>query len=230
MTTNAASDIEPVAEAVIANYRPAALPKKKKPRQVFVAYSYRLYNKQDYRRAFKALSDAFDVHFVFADEEITTLHILEKIRNYITESQFGIYDISGWNPNVTLELGLAFGLGEPAYVVLDPSKTGVADAPSDLRGIDRLQYDSYSQLEERVGQLLAQALPVPRTHQAENALDELRDRALSVTSPDDGLKIADIASLLGVSTALAQVVVRPLVGRGLRTEGQRRGTKYFREQ
>src|SRR5438093_277150 len=89
------------------------------PRQIFVAYSYNLYPKDDYRQPYAELAKAFNVKFVFADEKITTLHILQilqKIANYIRSARFGIYDISGWNPNVTLELGLAFGLGEKANI------------------------------------------------------------------------------------------------------------------
>ncbi len=66
----------------------------KKPRQVFVAYSYRHYDKKDYRRAFDNIGKAFEVEFVFADEKISSLHIPQKIANYIRESQFGIYDIT----------------------------------------------------------------------------------------------------------------------------------------
>ncbi|MCX7902851.1 MAG: hypothetical protein N2483_11385, partial [Burkholderiaceae bacterium] len=78
------------------------------PRQIFVAYPYTLYDTSDYRKPYKELSKAFNVQFVFADEKITTLHILQKIADYIRSSRCGIYDISGWNANVTLELGLAY--------------------------------------------------------------------------------------------------------------------------
>jgi len=118
----------------------------KNSRQIFVAYSYRLYPKADYRKVYKELSEAFNVEFVFADEKITSLHILQKIANYIRSSRFGIYDISGWNANVTLELGLAFGLNEKAFIAIDPAKTDISEVPSDLRGIDRIQYGSYSEL------------------------------------------------------------------------------------
>ena len=87
----------------------------KKQRQVFVAYSYRHLDKRDYRRVFERVGKKFEVTFVFADERISSLHILQKIANYIKESQFGIYDITAWNPNVTLELGLALGMGEPIH-------------------------------------------------------------------------------------------------------------------
>ncbi len=205
----------------------AALPKKK-ARQIFVAYPYRIYDRDDYRRVFKEVEKAFQVKFVFADEKISTLHILEKIRQYILESELSIYDITGWNSNVTLELGLALGLGETAFIAFDPSKTDVDEVPSDLRGIDRMQYSSFHGLQEVIERLVAQELPVPTTHDVENQLTELRESVLRLVTADEGLKIADIAKALGVTTDLAQVVVRPLVGAGLRTEGERRGTKYFR--
>ena len=44
----------------------------RKPRQIFVAYSYRLYPKDDYRRVYNELKRAFQVDFVFADEKITS--------------------------------------------------------------------------------------------------------------------------------------------------------------
>lgn len=43
------------------------------PRQVFVAYSYKLYPKADYRKVYQEVSKAFQVDFVFADEKITNL-------------------------------------------------------------------------------------------------------------------------------------------------------------
>lgn len=209
-----------------ARVTPAQL-SNKVARQVFVAYPYRLYPRADYRRVFAELGTAFDVNFVFADEAISNLHVLDKIKNYIRESQFGIYDISGWNSNVTLELGLAFGLEERAFIAFDPSKTEINEVPSDLRGFDRIQYDSYAALGEGLTRLLGQELPAQQTHDAENQVIQLRERVLGLVSETDGLAIADIAQLLGVSVPLAQVVVRPMTGHGLRTTGQRRGMKYF---
>ena len=199
----------------------------KNPRQIFVAYSYNLYPKADYRRPYQELGKAFQADFVFADEKITTLHILQKIADYIRGSRFGIYDISGWNANVTLELGLAFGMNERAFIAIDPSKTPVSEVPADLRGIDRIQYSSYSELQERLGALLAQELPVPRTHAAENQLQQLRTQAMDLIKQSEGLKIVDIAKALGVSIDLAKVVIKPLVGDDLRIEGIKRGAKYF---
>jgi predicted nucleotide-binding protein len=198
------------------------------PRQIFVAYSYKLYPKDDYRKVYSELAKAFQVKFIFADEKITNLHILQKIVNYIRSSRFGIYDISGWNPNVTLELGLAFGLNEKAYIAIDPAKTKVDEVPADLRGIDRIQYNSYSELQKGLETLLAQELPLQRSSEMENQLQELRVKAIEVVSQADGLKIPDIAKVLGISTDLAKLVVKPLVGDVLRMKGVKRGAKYYK--
>lgn len=169
-------------------------------RQVFVAYPYRVYPKADYRRVYQDLSRAFEIEFVFGDEKITNLHILQKIANYIRSSRFGIYDISGWNPNVTLELGLAYGLNEKAYIAIDPAKTPVEEVPADLRGIDRIQYSSYSELQSGLERLLDQEIPIRPAHDVENQLTQLRTQATQlVREAPDGLKMVDIAKLLGVS-------------------------------
>jgi hypothetical protein len=128
---------------------------------------------------------------------------------------------------VTLELGLAFGLDERAFIAFDPSKTEVEEVPSDLRGFDRIQYDSYAVLGEGISRILGQELPVPQAHDVENQVEQLRSQVLNLVTETDGLLISDIAQLLGVSVSLAQVVVRPLTFHGLRTTGQRRGMKYF---
>jgi len=200
----------------------------RRPRQVFVAYPYTIYDKADYRRPFKELAKAFDVEFVFADERITTLHILQKIADYIRSSRCGIYDISGWNANVTLELGLAYGMNEKAYIISNPKQHAANEVPSDLRGIDRLQFTSFAELQSAVEKILTQEFPIQPTHKVEDQLDSLREQVANVVSEKDGLKITDIASLLGVSVDVAKVVVHPLVGGTLRTEGTRKGTKYFR--
>jgi predicted nucleotide-binding protein len=201
----------------------------KNPRQIFVAYSYRLYPKADYRKVYRELSEAFKVEFIFADEKITSLHILQKIVNYIRSSRFGLYDISGWNANVTLELGLAFGLNEKAFIAIDPAKTDISEVPSDLRGIDRIQYGSYSELQEGLANLLAQELPVQPTHDVENQLTQLRQQTLKHISESEGLGVNDIAVLLGVSVDMAKLVVRPMVGDTLERKGKTRGAKYYRK-
>lgn len=218
----------PTDAAVAASILSTALPNPtKRPRQVFVAYSYKLYPKADYRKIYKELSDAFAVEFVFADEKITSLHILQKIAEAIKASHFGVYDISGWNPNVTLELGLAYGMSEKAFIAVDPSKIDAAEVPADLQGIDRIQYSSYTELQEGLAKLLSQELPIKLVHDVETQLEQLRLQATQLIEQADGLRITDIADLLGVSKQMAQLVVRPLVNVKVKMKGATRGARYY---
>src|SRR6185369_15567184 len=102
-------------------------------KQVFVAYSYKLYPKDDYRKLYREIERQYDVTFIFADEKITNMHIMKKIESYIRSSDFSIFDISGWNPNVTLELGFAMAANDQWYIAIDPAKTETKEVPSDLR-------------------------------------------------------------------------------------------------
>lgn len=199
----------------------------KKPRQVFVAYSYRHYDQRDYRKSYEKIGKAFDVEFVFADEKISSLHILQKIANYIRESQFGIYDITAWNPNVTLELGLALGMGERVFISLNPSETDLDDVPSDLKGVDRLNYTSFSTLEDELERLIAQMLPPPADPEAENFLTKLQDRIVELVNRSPGLTVTNISKAVGVNIDLAKLAVRNELDVRLRMEGKTRGAKYY---
>jgi hypothetical protein len=127
-------------------------------RQVFVAYSYRLYPKADYRKVYKEIEKSQDVTFVFADEKITNVPILKKIET-IRAADFAIFDVSGWAPSVALELGFAMALGDRWYVAIDPSKTDAKDVPQDLCGLGRIEYGSLSELSEKLETLLKQRYP-----------------------------------------------------------------------
>lgn len=201
--------------------------RSKEPRQVFVAYSYRHYDKRDYRRAFETVGKAFEIDFVFADERISSLHILQKIANYIRESQFGIYDITSWNPNVTLELGLALGMGERVFIALNPDETELEDVPSDLKGVDRLQYESFSSLEDEIERLISQEMPPPRDPEAEDYLSSLQDRIVDLVARAPGMTVTNIAKASGVNIELAKLAVRNELDGRLQMEGKTRGAKYY---
>lgn len=118
-------------------------------------------------------------------------------------------------------------MNEKAYVIANPKQHAVGEVPSDLRGLDRLQYVSFSELQAAIEQILTHEFPIQPTHTVEGQLTNLREQVERVVRDSEGLKISDIATLLGVSTDVAKVVVHPLVGSSLRTEGVRKGTRYF---
>jgi len=199
-------------------------------RTIFVAYPYSI-PRDDYRRPFAELAKAFSVKFVFADEEITNKQILDKITGMIRTSRFSLFDITDWNANVSLELGVAVGLQKDYYLLFDPTRER-REVPSDLGGIDRLQYRSYTELETVLSQLLIQQFGVPsqqRDRAPSDQMAALRDAALEVVDRRSGPKMRQIADELGIPIELAKAVVRPMVEDGeLETHGQTRGMRYYR--
>jgi hypothetical protein len=130
-------------------------------RRIFVAYPYRMFDKHDYRDVFSELERKHPVKFVFADEKISTTHVFDKIQQQIRDCLLGLYDISGWNPNVSLEFGFAIGIRKPSFVLLNPNKAGSDDAPSDLKGRDRIEFTSFHEMKTQLDQFLeCEFLPV----------------------------------------------------------------------
>lgn len=145
----------------------------------------------------------------------------------IRDSRFNLFDITGWNPNVTLELGIAVGHRQEYYLLFNPGHDEL-EVPSDLGGLDRIQYTSYSSLGDGLAKLLLQEFGVPKEgREMASQLDALREDAPGIVAKDPGLKIGEIAERLGVPIEVAQVIVRPLLPDTLETVGQRKGTKYF---
>jgi hypothetical protein len=196
-------------------------------KQIFVAYAYNLYDRRDYRRIFTNLEKSYGVRFIFADEKITNMHILQKIISYIKASQFSIFDISGWNPNVTLELGVALALSDKWYICFNPEQTPVDEVPSDIKGIDRIQYTSFSEYEEKLVALLEQTFPKQDRQPLEDYIIGLSKDVKDLLTRQPGLKMNEISELLKINVKMAQVVVHPLLGNELRVEGARRGARYF---
>ena len=196
-------------------------------RQIFVAYAYNLYDRRDYRRIFAALEKTYGVKFIFADEKITNMHILQKIISYIKASDFSIFDISDWNPNVTLELGVALALSDNWYICFNPKKGQKDEVPSDIKGMDRIQYESFAELEEKLSALLGQRYPKEIRQPLEDYIATQREEVKKLVNEHPGLKMNAIADLLRVEVKTAQVIVGPMVGATIRVEGQRRGARYF---
>jgi hypothetical protein len=197
-------------------------------RSVFVAYAYNIYDKRDYRGVFAQLEKSYSVKFIFADEKITNMHILQKIISYIRASDFSLFDISGWNPNVTLELGVALALSNDWYICFNPKKTDLSDVPSDIKGIDRIQYASFSDLGEKLAALLEQRYPKVKARvPLDDYLESLKREIIDLIRRQPGLRMEEIAEIMRVNVKVAQMIISPLVDVSLRYEGQRRGARYY---
>jgi hypothetical protein len=197
-------------------------------KQVFVAYAYNLYDKRDYRKIYTAIERSYGIKFIFADEKITNMHILQKIISYIRGSDFSLFDISDWNPNVTLELGIALALSDNWYICFNPEKTNISEVPSDIRGIDRIQYKSFSDLEDKLTILLDQWYPPAKTRTVDDYMGAIEERVRELLQRQQGLGVVEIAEILNMNKKMVQVVVKQMVEAGkLRIEGMTKAAKYF---
>lgn len=201
---------------------------------IFIAYPYH-FSTADYRGAFSGVEEDFgDVRFVYADEQITNKHILDKITTMMGAAAFSLFDITTWNPNVALELGIAIGRGLDYYILFNPT-VEASDVPADLGGIDRIQYEDYTALKIGVAKLMRQQFGSPEPEVEETKagaeiverMETLADAVPGIVKAEPGLLMGGIASSLGVPVEVAQLVVRPLVGDKLVTRGERRGARYY---
>src|SRR5271165_4742312 len=193
---------------------------------VFVACPYTLFPLPDYKKAFEAVAKAYPVTFTFADERITNQQILAKISNYIREHDISLFDITGWNPNVALELGIAVGMNRKYFILLN-TYIDNREAPSDIRGIERIHYASNQELEAKVSILLSQELP-NKQDRSESAFDSIKDNIARVLADNKGIGIGRIAELTQQDKAIVQSVVRAMVqSGGLKTTGAKKGTVYY---
>ena len=96
-------------------------------------------------KAFKAALDRIPFRWYYADTGLTTKHLLGILTSYISAVDYCIFDISTWNPNVALEIGLAEGLGVDYYILLNRKLK--KDVPADIQGLQRIEYDSVHSLD-----------------------------------------------------------------------------------
>ncbi len=146
----------------------------------------------------------------------------------IVDSQFGIFDITNWNPNVSLEVGLALGLRERVFIAFDPTKTDLTDVPTDLRGRDRIEYASYTDFESKLARLISAELPIALDRPTIQ-IDELQHRVLAVLRADAGLYVNQIAAATGIKQTLTRYLLQELIESNLvHTDGNRRGMRYYK--
>lgn len=93
------------------------------------------------------LQEKYGLRVERGDHRILTVPLLEKIREQIVEARVLIADITGRNPNVFYELGLAHALEKPVILL---TQDHAEDVPTDIRHLEFIRYD----LSEHV-QLLA---------------------------------------------------------------------------
>jgi hypothetical protein len=194
-------------------------------RKIFVAYPWALYeDRVSYKRAYTSMASALSVEFLFAEQRVSTGTVLGKITEMIQSAAFGIYDVSQWNANVTLEYGLALGLGSKAFIAFNVDKTDPGDVPSDVRGYDRLQYRDLDQLRYAVEDLVVQELGTGTT--TVSPLERDRQELVALIRDNPGKTLTQLVSLSTHDKDYVQLLIRRS-GSDLKTMGATRATKYY---
>lgn len=122
----------------------------KKMNRVFVAMPF----SSDYRDSFeygvKVALEQKGIEYFKADNEVSNKDIMCKICRELQSCGKVIANISGLNPNVMLELGLAYGLGKEVIVIKDVKTTAI----SDLGSIEYIEYAHAGELQKKLFQVL----------------------------------------------------------------------------
>lgn len=199
---------------------------------VFVAYSYSLYNTKDFRKVFSDIARRYDVQFVFADESFTKQHIFAKIRSQISGADFALFDVSDWNPNVTLELGLADGLGKDYYILFNPSKSQErgkgSEVPSDIKGLDRIQFDGFEDLKAKLGLLISQKFR-PKPQSLEEFESHIRNLIIDALKKKEknGITVEELRKSLNIDGSIIRSTLTKLADKVRHNGGATRSRRYY---
>ncbi len=136
-----------------------------KVHQVFVGCPFLNAIRKNYDKLKEDLEKDTPLHIVLADTAAITStdYLLEHITNLIRESAGCIFDVTGGNPNVSLEVGVAHALPADFLLALYTRKPRtqqnaqralesegeVRPIISDLQGRNRVEYKTYKVLKEQ---------------------------------------------------------------------------------
>ncbi len=110
----------------------------KQPKYCFVAMPFRPELNFFYLYIQRHLEENHGLRVARGDAAVLTKPLMDKIRDQILRADLIIGDITGGNPNVFYEIGLAHAAGKPVlFLTQDEPK----DVPVDLRPFDSIQYD-----------------------------------------------------------------------------------------
>ncbi len=82
-----------------------------------------------------------DVTVERGDDRVLTTTILEKIKEFLEQADVVIADVSGRNPNVFYELGMAHAMGKSVILLTGDE---IEEAPTDIRAFEFISYAKYS--------------------------------------------------------------------------------------
>jgi len=184
--------------------------------EVFVACPHQPRSADDYKAVLNTVINSFkndDIDFKLADEPITGQPALDKIISDIKTADISLFDITGWDPSVFTELGIAIGLAKRHVLLLNKTAETNHDTPFDLQGMDKLQYSSCSELEIKLLLLIKQQLP-QEPSDIDTVFETLKNRIRTVLAQNPNLKLMEISEKVGQEKALVQSTLRAMAAAG----------------
>lgn len=143
-----------------------------RPEQVFIGCPYRPTFRRTYQRLKRELEADSPLQFVLADTAAITSRdtLLDHITLLIRQSAGCIFDASGGNPNVSLEVGIAHAFGADFLLTLNTRRElqvgrgqrradGGKAIIADLQGRNRIEYRSYAGLKKQLVERFLRRLP-----------------------------------------------------------------------
>lgn len=193
----------------------------------------------DYRSVTRELEQELPIRLWYFLDEVTTQEMMRKVWRAILRSNLCFFDISGGNPNVALELGMAVAINKPCLTLL---KTGEANplGDADMSYAERAEYQSRETLKTKLRELLRTKCAAMRilnevSYQIQSAQfpyarDEIERRLAQAVSQVFLAKRTTRAAMAKVfgSDEAAGTVLNAFRERGVfKLEGQRRAAKWL---
>lgn len=114
--------------------------------KVFIGMPYDDLYKDSYEYGIKIALESMGFIPYKADDVMSNQDIMCKVCFEMQSSKYLIFNISGLNPNVMLELGFSYGLGKETIIVKDKNTKSI----SDIAGIEYIEYAHASDLQAKI--------------------------------------------------------------------------------
>jgi hypothetical protein len=105
---------------------------------VIMPFSKKIVPQNVYSSAIRISVQDNGLNCIRVDEDLKSTSIINKVFSYILRSKLVIADLTGYNPNVFYELGLAHALNKDVIQLIQQD---VSKIPFDLSGITTIKYD-----------------------------------------------------------------------------------------
>jgi RNA polymerase sigma factor (sigma-70 family) len=138
----------------------AEMRRQLRPKNVFVAHPFFGGDAQklaDYRYYLRDGLDTIGYTPLFARDDPG--YLLETICRDIIDTEAGIYDVTGYNANVLIELGMSIGLNQPTVVIAEDDNAPLIPP---LQQLNPIRYESRIDLTELIGPAVRQRIQAYR--------------------------------------------------------------------